>query len=99
MKIFTFPECKIPVILAVFEEVGLAVAVLKGGVDIVGDAVPVGDGPGVAGINRGIFLRVKLVVICSLEKVDFIILAPDKCCVDTIRDAFKPVGDLLRKAL
>ena len=49
--------------MAVLEEVGLAVAVLEGGVDVVGDPVPVGDGAGVAGINRGIFLGVKLVVI------------------------------------
>lgn len=52
-----------PVILAVFEEVGLAVAVLEGGVDVVRNPVPVGHRPGIAGVNRRIFLGVKLVVI------------------------------------
>jgi hypothetical protein len=49
--------------LAVFEEVSLAVAVLEGGVDVVRYPVPVGHRPGIAGVNRGIFLWVKLVII------------------------------------
>ena len=85
--------------MAVFKEVGLTIAVLKGGVDVVKNPIPVGDRPGIARINRGILLGVEFVVFRSLEKVDFIILAPDKCCVDTVRNAFKSVRDLLRKAL
>ena len=53
----------IPVILAVSEEIGLAVAVLKGGVNVVRNSVPVRNWPGIARVNWGIFLRVKLVVI------------------------------------
>ena len=53
----------IPVILAVCEEICLAVAVLKGGVNVVRKSVPVRNGPGIACIYWGIFLWVKLVVI------------------------------------
>ena len=55
--------CHLPVVLAVPEEVSVAVAVLHHGVDAVGDAVPVGDGTRVTLLHWRVFLRVKLPII------------------------------------
>ena len=56
-----------PPVFALFEEVGVAVAVLQGVVDVVGDALPVGDRLWVTIGHGGSLVRVEPVILVTLK--------------------------------
>ena len=56
-------------VFSLLEEVGVAVAVLQRVVDVVGDALPVGDGLRVAVGHGGSLLRVESVILVTLKVI------------------------------
>lgn len=84
------------VILISFEEVRVAVGVLKGGVDIVGNSLPVADWLRVCCLDWWSLERIESPELTSLVEVNLSISTPNHCCVDIIRHACKTFVDLLR---
>ena len=68
------------------EEVRLAVGVLEGRVEVIGDAVPVGDGLRVGGVQLDRSFRVELPVLRALEEVDLVVGRPGESGINVVWD-------------
>lgn len=93
----TYWECSIvkSIVLVSLEEVSIPVCVLQGGIDVVGNAFPVGYWFRVGGFHWRSLQWVKPPEFATLEEVDFSIAAPHHSSIKIVWNAGETIGDLL----
>ena len=84
-----------PIVLSLFEEVGVAVVVAESGVNIIRDSLPVRNRPRIGIVHWGSLLWVKLPILVSLEEINFLVAGPDEGRVNVVRNSIESFPDEL----
>ena len=82
-----------PIVLLSFKEVGVAVVVAEGSVNIIRNSFPVRYWPRVSRVHWRPLLWVKLPILFSLEEIYFLVARPDKGRVNVVRNSIKSFPD------
>lgn len=84
------------VVLVALEEVRVAIGVLQRCVQVVGNTLPVGDGLGIASLDRRPLGRIEAPELAALEEVYLAIAPPNHCGVQMVGNAREALADFLR---
>ena len=84
-----------PIVLLSLKEVGVAVVVAEGSVNIIRNSFPVRNWPRVSLVHWRPLLWVKLPILFPLKEINSIVAGPDEGRVNVVRNSSKSVPDQL----